>query len=261
MKEIILVPDVHGRTFWKDVIPYVEDGIPCIFLGDYVDPYPSEGIDSLESFENFREILAFACEHRDHVTLLLGNHDLSYLGEPEGSWCVYADRYSIDYGDFIAEYFNENVDLFSLCAFREVGGKPFLFSHAGMHPVWMSWCNLFNDIEDPQSGRAVAERVEKMFWESFLSRMRTEFMDSLAMVGIFRGGDDFCGSMVWADVREFEGYRGNYTQIFGHTQQLNGRPYWAGNNVCIDCKQCFYLDHEGVLRYLENDKQANPTEQ
>ena len=33
MKNVILIPDVHGRTFWKEAIPHVEDGTPCIFLG------------------------------------------------------------------------------------------------------------------------------------------------------------------------------------------------------------------------------------
>ena len=256
MKELILVPDVHGRTFWKEAIPYVEGGTPCIFLGDYTDPYPQEGISSLDALINLRELLAFARSHSDRVTLLLGNHDLSYLGEPEGIWSVFADRYSLDCGDLYAEYYNENTDLLSLCTFREVGGKPFLFSHAGVHPVWLSWCGLFDDIGDPRNGQAVAERMDQLFRESLRSGIRTEFMDSLSMVGSFRGGNDFCGSPVWADVREFGDYRGKFAQVFGHTQQRDSRPRWEGNNACIDCRQCFYLDHEGVLRYLENDKQA-----
>ena len=38
---IIVVPDVHGRTAWKNVIPYAnKEGYEIIFLGDYHDPYP-----------------------------------------------------------------------------------------------------------------------------------------------------------------------------------------------------------------------------
>lgn len=256
MKNTILIPDVHGRTFWKDVIPYVEDGTPCIFLGDYVDPYPHEGISSLDALKNLRELLDFAYDNRDRVTLLLGNHDLSYLGEPEGLWGVNADRYSLDCGYLYDEYYNENRSLFSICAFREVGGKPFLFSHAGVHPEWPLWCGLFDDVEYPYNGQAVAERLESLFHESLYSSERTKFMDSLAMVGSFRGGNAPYGSPVWADVREFGNYRGLFNQVFGHTQQCDGKPYWAGNNVCIDCRQCFYLDHEGELHYIVNDKKA-----
>ena len=56
-----------------------------------------------------------------------------------------------------AEYHNENRNLFSICAFHEVGGKTFLFSHAGVHPVWLSRCSLFDDIGVPHNGKAVAE--------------------------------------------------------------------------------------------------------
>lgn len=254
MKKVILIPDIHGRTFWKEAIPYIESGIQCIFLGDYTDPYPSEGISSHDTLLNLREILVFARDHRDRVTMLLGNHDLSYFGEPDGIWSVNANRYSLECGDLYAQYYNENRDLFSICAFREIGGKPFLFSHAGVHPVWLSWCGLFDDIGDPRNGQAVAERMEQMFQKSLYSRERTEFMDALAMVGSFRGGSALYGSPVWADVREFEGCWGRFCQVFGHTQQRDGKPYWASNNVCIDCRKCFYLDHDGVLRYLDNDE-------
>ena len=44
-KKIIIVPDVHGRDAWKKVIPYAnKEDYKIIFLGDYHDPYPHEGI-------------------------------------------------------------------------------------------------------------------------------------------------------------------------------------------------------------------------
>ena len=256
MRELILVPDVHGRTFWKAAAPYVEAGTPCIFFGDYTDHYPYEGIDSLDTLQNLRELLVFARHNGNHEKLLLGNHDLSYFGEPEGLWNVNADRYSFDCGPLYSEYYNENSRLFSLGAFPEVGGKPFLFSHAGVHPTWLSWCGVFDDIKDTRNGKVVAEKIEELFQKSLCSRERTEFIDALSMVGGLRGGDDINGSMVWADVHEFEDYWGEFTQVFGHTQQANRKPYWTGNNVCIDCRRCFYLDHEGALRYLDNDELA-----
>ena len=39
---MIIIPDVHGRVFWKEIVKNSEDKI--IFLGDYVDPYPGENI-------------------------------------------------------------------------------------------------------------------------------------------------------------------------------------------------------------------------
>ena len=37
---MILVPDIHGRDFWKVVKSYKDNTI--VFLGDYLDPYINE---------------------------------------------------------------------------------------------------------------------------------------------------------------------------------------------------------------------------
>ncbi|MDE5880282.1 MAG: hypothetical protein K2H60_01000 [Muribaculaceae bacterium] len=42
-KDIIVIPDLHGRTFWKEAVEKYPDA-DTIFLGDYLDPYPNEGI-------------------------------------------------------------------------------------------------------------------------------------------------------------------------------------------------------------------------
>jgi len=50
----VIVPDVHGRPFWKDAKDYDCD---IIFLGDYLDPYGFEGINNIQALDNFKEIL------------------------------------------------------------------------------------------------------------------------------------------------------------------------------------------------------------
>lgn len=247
--ELIIVPDVHGRTFWKAAVPLVEAGAECIFLGDYVDPYPQEGITDRDAVENFDEIISFANKYSDRVTLLLGNHDLSYFGREQGTWTVYADRFSTKYADSISRLLNDNVGLFSLCTCRKVGGKDFLFSHAGMHPEWIKWCGLFDDI-DQTNVRALVDRVEDLVGESYKADDRTELIEALAIVGTMRGGDYDAGSMVWADCREYPDKEGSFAQIFGHTWM--DEPYIAGNNICLDCQQCFFLDGKGRLHCIEN---------
>lgn len=42
MVKYLIIPDVHGRTFWKkSVYDYLENHpeVKIIFLGDYLDPY------------------------------------------------------------------------------------------------------------------------------------------------------------------------------------------------------------------------------
>jgi len=80
------------------------------------------------------------------------------------------------------------------------------------------------------------------------------------MVGAARGGNAFAGSMVWADISEYDDTACPFTQIFGHTAQRGpdgegwGGPCAAGNNICIDCGRCFYLDDEGALHCLDDHK-------
>ena len=35
---MIIIPDIHGRDFWKEVTAIEDEEF--VFLGDYVDPYP-----------------------------------------------------------------------------------------------------------------------------------------------------------------------------------------------------------------------------
>lgn len=63
MKEIIAIPDIHGRTFWKSVKNDKSDSI-IIFLGDYLDPYPHENITFEDALANFEEIIDFAKDRK-----------------------------------------------------------------------------------------------------------------------------------------------------------------------------------------------------
>ena len=41
LKKIIIIPDVHGRTFWRNAVEKYRNvkDVHIVFLGDYVDPY------------------------------------------------------------------------------------------------------------------------------------------------------------------------------------------------------------------------------
>lgn len=81
-----------------------------------------------------------------------------------------------------------------------------------------------------------------------------------SIVGAIRGGNSFARSRLWADIREYDDVEWCFIQIFGHTAQKNPTngtwdgPYSVGNNICVDCGKCFYLDDKGLLRYLDADK-------
>ena len=74
--EILIVPDIHGRPFYKKVL---NSNLPIVFLGDYLDPYPYELYTFEESLNNFKEIIEFKKENKQRVTLLIGNHCFNSL--------------------------------------------------------------------------------------------------------------------------------------------------------------------------------------
>lgn len=78
--EIIIVPDVHGRKFWKKGAEYIKThpDSKIIFLGDYLDPYTHyEDITQDQAYDNFIELVEFAKEYQSQVVLLWGNHEIS----------------------------------------------------------------------------------------------------------------------------------------------------------------------------------------
>ena len=56
--DIIVIPDIHGRQFWRRAVELYPDA-DTIFLGDYHDPYPAEGITNEESLANLRELFDY----------------------------------------------------------------------------------------------------------------------------------------------------------------------------------------------------------
>ena len=106
-KRIVIFPDTHGRTFWKEPIERFENDKDTlfIFLGDYFDPYPSiDGIVMDNAYENFSEIWG-RLKDNENVIFLLGNHDWHYLPQLHRE---YGCRRSNFYLDKIGNFFLNN---------------------------------------------------------------------------------------------------------------------------------------------------------
>lgn len=74
MNELLVLPDIHGREFWRGPCNDIEKYDKVIFLGDYFDPYDFEHISVPQAIVNFEEILELKKNNMDKVVLLLGNH-------------------------------------------------------------------------------------------------------------------------------------------------------------------------------------------
>ena len=61
MTKILVIPDIHGRSFWKESCNNWECRI--VFLGDYHDPYGEYIVDEpnkAESLANLKEAIVSA---------------------------------------------------------------------------------------------------------------------------------------------------------------------------------------------------------
>lgn len=258
----IIVPDVHGRTFWrKDVYDYLKntDDVKIIFLGDYVDPYGYEGISREDAFCVFEEILELKMVYKDRIVLLIGNHDFHYFNGSIGG-C----RKDMVRANDLKFMYLDNMDLFEYYHVEEIGGTNYLFSHAGFLNSWVyreSHVLGIDEIFDyDDKGNVTQESIDKVNFDlikTFDFKKLAENREcrlSMDTIGHSRGGLDV-GSFMWADINDHLGVDETIkgcVQVVGHTQQEND-PVNLGDVICLDCRECFYLFDDGIKRKIDND--------
>lgn len=242
--KIIVIPDVHGRSFWKDALPYAGE-VPIIFLGDYLDPYYEYAVVSKMTQEsviqNFVEIIDLKKAYPDMVTLLLGNHDCEYMY----GLSVCNDRCDKANHERIRSLFRENKDCFLLAAECRIAGKQYIFSHAGMHMRWLDshvkgWTleNMVKCINDMNAEALAAPDPEQ-----------TDFARALAKRDKHRSGKDAVGSPIWADAESFmtEYLLADIIQVIGHTRTGNMQPVITSSAFFLDCGKIFLISNGGKL--------------
>lgn len=234
--DIMIIPDVHGRTFWKEAKNF--EG-KIIFLGDYVDPYTGlEDITKKEALENFKEVIEFAKENKN-VTLLVGNHDMTYFFTPIICEC------RTDWDSFleIKNLFRDNASMFKLAHYEKHNGKDILFTHACLHDKWLEDLGCIEKTYKSQVD-FINEQFKKVIDTGYDDRCN--FIHHLSKVSYQRGGWGAYGSIVWGDILECAGMLKDETKalnIFGHTQlNEDGAYVILGNCICIDSRKIFSLD-------------------
>ena len=250
---ILVIPDIHGRKFWKAAINDIAHCDKVVFLGDYLDPYDFEQISVAEAIANFREIIDFAKEHQDKAILLLGNHDMPYFSTTYLGLSDWHCRYSITHHDEIEAIFEKNRLLF-IIAFAEAG---ILFTHAGCTSGWLD--HVFGQHNQFDSLYDLVNRLNDLLNSQ-------EGLQYLHMVSSYRSGLDQYSSCIWADKDEtyWDQFKinndnpathiiANVKQVFGHTLQafygnqgniLNGEAQEYYCCKMIDNRMVYILDTE-----------------
>ena len=262
-KRILVVPDVHGETFWKEPVSrYIEDVDKIIFLGDYLDPYNDGGKEYSPQgvFDNLMDIVDLKRRHMDKVILLKGNHDQHYASNTFRNLAC-GSRCDMTNWNVFHIVFNTFKDLFKLIHFEEIKEIPFLFSHAGLTLYWINKVNSkIWKLADNKISVANPDIVDRIN----LLDISEEGQEMLAVVGKYRSsfGGAKSGSVLWADIEEHDipdapkAYDLNKVfQVVGHSR-LNGEydKVEFDNLVLIDSQQCFIIDEDHKERIVTVDE-------
>ncbi|MDE6543126.1 MAG: hypothetical protein K2K76_04080 [Muribaculaceae bacterium] len=249
--KMIVIPDLHGQTFWKKAVERFPE-TEIVFLGDYLDSYSCDQIRRLnlggdvermninevsseKALENLKEIIEYARTH-SHCHLLLGEHDMHYITDtskirkPWYNSQILRDMF-FDRGirrtivcganrdeknaAEIHRLFVDNIDLFSLAYMCKINGKSYLFSHAPILKGWAESVGYFNDAKE------VVEKLNNLL--KSVGENGDEINRVLEQVSSYRGGYDECGSPIWADIAEINENGDNLIagvgkHIFGHNR-------------------------------------------
>lgn len=242
---IIIVPDVHCRDFYKPVLTIKDK--PIIFLGDYMDPYHYEGFSDEHGYANLEEIIDFA-KSNPNVTLLCGNHDESWIWSP-----LRFERTSQYLWEKLHKLYRDNITLFKPC----LRVNDTLFTHAGVSNGWVDAMNYYEFEQNDSSFRITQDNIDTYLGNEFAKEL--EFDESVKhmwdsylrspifCIGRARWGDAPYGGPFWDDAHDeySDPEEWTITQIFSHTQlEKTGSFLQKGNGYCVDSRHVFEYDFE-----------------
>lgn len=217
--------DIHNHMYiFDDVVrldkEYNFDKI--IFVGDYVDDWNTSNIESIECL---RKLIKLKQSNYRKYILLLGNHELSYLGYP----CSGHD-YTND--TEIKNILTDNIDLFKFYIVIHLGNKDFVCSHAGFVNDYL--VNVF--------------QPNNTDWQETLKNLNTDMLNKLNLLtycSFHRGGKYPFSSFVWTDARELIHNREELllpNQIVGHS------PVKTIKYITSDTNNLYFIDTHSTYR-------------
>lgn len=228
---VIIIPDIHGRDYWKKVNPECHDKI--VFLGDYVDSWD---ISNEDTYNNLEEIINLKKQYPEKVKLLIGNHDLQYIF-PMGDRRVACTGFRSEAYYDLHDLFHNNILLFKV-AYQY---KNYLFSHAGLSKGWYNYSALPQIIEIGCENLPIDTQLTKLYLFQ---------KSSIFDVGWDRGGSArYGGGIFWADKREtFKKPLEGYHQVVGHSFINEPKTYIKDENTSITYCDC--LNNKTMFKIL-----------
>lgn len=215
---ILFVGDVHTKLNIIDLVEQLLNNSSMkidkvVFTGDYVDDW---GCSIQDNINTIKYVISFKNRYKDKIILLLGNHELSYLGHPCSGHKASLEltnllKINIQYMDVFYNYRN------------------ILVSHGGLTE---NWKNLFEHKFGWQFPYTQANDALHSLDENLLSY--------LAIASYTSGGNGIYASPLWARPKDHKLFLvNNLIQVVGHTP-IQGNIF---DNIYKHCSsEIFYID-------------------
>jgi len=200
-----------------------------LLLGDYFDSFQTGVTDAADTAAQVRDWL-----NTPGVTCLLGNHDVSY-GWGRQNPALLCPGY--DLAKWIA--INSIVRApdwrqFKLHTWLEGADRPWLVTHAGLHPSWVRHAS-------PEQHREVIDGLCASAWEQ-LNRGEAHPLLRRDVSGSGDQNIDGLDWLYWSELVPIPGLN----QLTGHTQAATVRhkDTPSSRNICLDTNLRYYAIFE-----------------
>jgi predicted MPP superfamily phosphohydrolase len=290
---VLTVGDIHGKSIWKDFIfgsynafedwaEDVNDGkIPAweqmlaqrfsdvdhiVFVGDYFDSFT---VDNVTMKHNAEDLFLFKRSYPNKVTLLIGNHDVSYTYREEACSGFRGEMF-FDFNELL----RNNKEHLQLA--YQIGNV--LWTHAGVtNHFYDNYCiskakeieaeyDRWNAVVDSPMNAKDGSTVlgtkfvlTKYNIANFLNDMWLEKWKPLFNVGKRRGGYDSIPGPLWADQAELlNDMLEDVFQFVGHTpvDEVKGTYDEKTGVSFVDCLERGIFKGVVVVE-IEDDKYVN----
>ena len=214
----LFVGDVHNKLYIFDDIERLDKEYEfdkIIFMGDYVDDWKTNNYDSQQTL---LDVLALKKSNPDKYVLLIGNHEISYLGHP----CS-GHKYEQEY--LVRDLLKDNIKYFDLFTTVECGKRKYVCTHAG---ITNSFIN--NVLVGEKNWEYILNDFNKDFNKGLVNPSAIAY---LSICSGFRGGSSDFSSFVWCDSRELLNCKDPIIpyQIVGHTPVPEIINYVDGDSI------------------------------
>ena len=244
MSKTLFVGDIHTKQFIIDKVEKLieedKDIEEVIFVGDYVDDWLATEQDNIDILNRIFELKD---KYQDKITLLIGNHEMSYLGFP-CSGHIHSEK--------VSEILKKNLSKLEVLKRTE----DYLVSHAGVTQYWLSSMYSALNVDDMD---LLINRIN-----FGLKNNDYGILQLLSKASESSGGIGLLASCLWARPKDHRlTPLLSYTQIMGHTP-ISGPilkdSYFSdsGSLIFIDTFSTYYNTKEPIgkqeLLVLEKEK-------